>query len=226
MDKDGTLKVDWNEWRNYLLLHPSSDLKDIVAYWRHATVSRKCIDNQLHVCSAICKGQDWLSLLKLRVIDYHSFREVGPDTVVYMRISILEYLICSAIFKVYLYFLYSWQGNLHLKVIRVLNFFWNKKVCPPSVPHNYQTPSVWVCFTSLTRAKHFWQDLYQHKKSKTSHGKLVSWLSQFCYHKLHVVVDWKQSKTPENEFNLLKTIQFHKYLHTIHIQFSLDLQPE
>lgn len=39
MDKDGTLKVDWNEWRNYLLLHPSSDLRDIYAYWRHATVS-------------------------------------------------------------------------------------------------------------------------------------------------------------------------------------------
>ncbi|XP_011679772.2 calcium-binding mitochondrial carrier protein SCaMC-2 isoform X4 [Strongylocentrotus purpuratus] len=37
MDKDGTLKVDWNEWRNYLLLHPSSDLRDIYAYWRHAT---------------------------------------------------------------------------------------------------------------------------------------------------------------------------------------------
>ncbi|XP_063966605.1 mitochondrial adenyl nucleotide antiporter SLC25A24-B-like isoform X1 [Lytechinus pictus] len=39
MDKDGTLKVDWNEWRNYLLLHPSSDLRDIYAYWRHATHS-------------------------------------------------------------------------------------------------------------------------------------------------------------------------------------------
>lgn len=37
MDKDGTLKVDWNEWRNYLLLHPSSDLRDIYAFWRHAT---------------------------------------------------------------------------------------------------------------------------------------------------------------------------------------------
>ncbi|XP_019640784.1 PREDICTED: calcium-binding mitochondrial carrier protein SCaMC-2-like isoform X4 [Branchiostoma belcheri] len=38
MDKDGTLTVDWDEWREYLLLHPSADLKDIVRYWRH-TVS-------------------------------------------------------------------------------------------------------------------------------------------------------------------------------------------
>ncbi|XP_022085201.1 calcium-binding mitochondrial carrier protein SCaMC-2-like isoform X2 [Acanthaster planci] len=37
MDKDGSLKVDWNEWRNYLLLHPSSDLRDIYTYWKHAT---------------------------------------------------------------------------------------------------------------------------------------------------------------------------------------------
>ncbi|XP_038063947.1 calcium-binding mitochondrial carrier protein SCaMC-2-like isoform X2 [Patiria miniata] len=37
MDKDGSLKVDWNEWRNYLLLHPSADLKDIYTYWKHAT---------------------------------------------------------------------------------------------------------------------------------------------------------------------------------------------
>ncbi|XP_072015701.1 calcium-binding mitochondrial carrier protein SCaMC-2-like [Amphiura filiformis] len=37
MDKDGTLKVDWNEWRNYLILHPSADLRDIYSYWRHAS---------------------------------------------------------------------------------------------------------------------------------------------------------------------------------------------
>ncbi|XP_071947833.1 mitochondrial adenyl nucleotide antiporter SLC25A24-like [Antedon mediterranea] len=37
MDKDGTLKVDWNEWRNYLLFHPSADLHEIILYWKHAT---------------------------------------------------------------------------------------------------------------------------------------------------------------------------------------------
>ena len=38
MDKDGTLKIDWNEWRNYLILSPSANLQDILHYWRHASV--------------------------------------------------------------------------------------------------------------------------------------------------------------------------------------------
>lgn len=38
MDKDGTLKIDWDEWREYLLLHPSQSIHDIIAYWRHSTV--------------------------------------------------------------------------------------------------------------------------------------------------------------------------------------------
>lgn len=38
MDKDGTLKINWNEWRNYLILSPSANLQDILHYWRHASV--------------------------------------------------------------------------------------------------------------------------------------------------------------------------------------------
>lgn len=38
MDRDGTLKIDWNEWRNYLLLSPSANLHDILHYWRHASI--------------------------------------------------------------------------------------------------------------------------------------------------------------------------------------------
>ncbi|XP_076455316.1 calcium-binding mitochondrial carrier protein SCaMC-2-like isoform X2 [Babylonia areolata] len=38
MDKDGTLKIDWNEWRNYLILSPSGNLRDIIHYWRHASI--------------------------------------------------------------------------------------------------------------------------------------------------------------------------------------------
>ena len=36
MDQDGTLKIDFQEWREYLLFHPdASNLKSIVGYWRH-----------------------------------------------------------------------------------------------------------------------------------------------------------------------------------------------
>ncbi|KAK7095208.1 calcium-binding mitochondrial carrier protein SCaMC-2-like isoform X2 [Littorina saxatilis] len=38
MDKDGTLKIDWNEWRNYLILSPSANLQDILHYWRHSSI--------------------------------------------------------------------------------------------------------------------------------------------------------------------------------------------
>ena len=38
MDKDGTLKIDWEEWRNYLLLSATANLHDMLHYWRHASV--------------------------------------------------------------------------------------------------------------------------------------------------------------------------------------------
>nr|KAG5712570.1 hypothetical protein BaRGS_011544 [Batillaria attramentaria] len=41
MDRDGTLKINWNEWREYLLLSPSADLQDILHYWRHASWYQK-----------------------------------------------------------------------------------------------------------------------------------------------------------------------------------------
>ena len=40
MDRDGTLDISFNEWRDYLLFHPSANLRDIIHYWRHATVRR------------------------------------------------------------------------------------------------------------------------------------------------------------------------------------------
>ncbi|KAK8722208.1 hypothetical protein OTU49_012323 [Cherax quadricarinatus] len=36
MDKDGTLDISFDEWRDYLLFHPSANLHDIILYWRHA----------------------------------------------------------------------------------------------------------------------------------------------------------------------------------------------
>ena len=39
MDKDKTLQINWNEWREFLLLQPISGIHDLVHYWRHATVS-------------------------------------------------------------------------------------------------------------------------------------------------------------------------------------------
>lgn len=40
MDKDGSLNIDYDEWRDFLLLAPSSDLHELVKYWRHSTTHR------------------------------------------------------------------------------------------------------------------------------------------------------------------------------------------
>ncbi|KAG1659261.1 Calcium-binding mitochondrial carrier protein SCaMC-2-B [Nymphon striatum] len=37
IDKDGSLDIGFDEWRDYLLFHPSSELHDIILFWRHAT---------------------------------------------------------------------------------------------------------------------------------------------------------------------------------------------
>ncbi|VDN12370.1 unnamed protein product [Dibothriocephalus latus] len=37
MDKDGSLSIDYSEWRDFLLLSGSSNIKDIFHYWRRAS---------------------------------------------------------------------------------------------------------------------------------------------------------------------------------------------
>lgn len=38
MDSDKSLNISYDEWRDYLLLAPSTDLQDILKFWRHSTV--------------------------------------------------------------------------------------------------------------------------------------------------------------------------------------------
>nr|XP_020471618.1 calcium-binding mitochondrial carrier protein SCaMC-1-like [Monopterus albus] len=38
MDIDGTMMVDWNEWREHFLLYPAHDLEEIIRYWKHSSV--------------------------------------------------------------------------------------------------------------------------------------------------------------------------------------------
>ncbi|XP_059217202.1 calcium-binding mitochondrial carrier protein SCaMC-2 isoform X2 [Stomoxys calcitrans] len=37
MDQDGSLNISYNEWRDFLLLAPSSDIHDLIKFWRHST---------------------------------------------------------------------------------------------------------------------------------------------------------------------------------------------
>lgn len=40
MDIDGTMMVDWNEWREHFLLYPAQNLQEIIRYWKHSSVRR------------------------------------------------------------------------------------------------------------------------------------------------------------------------------------------
>uniref|UniRef100_A0A3B1KE33 EF-hand domain-containing protein n=1 Tax=Astyanax mexicanus TaxID=7994 RepID=A0A3B1KE33_ASTMX len=39
IDVDGTMTVDWNEWREHFLFNPATDLEEIIRYWKHSSVS-------------------------------------------------------------------------------------------------------------------------------------------------------------------------------------------
>ncbi|KAK5852436.1 hypothetical protein PBY51_023905 [Eleginops maclovinus] len=38
MDKNGTMTINWNEWRDYHLLHPADNIPEIILYWKHSTI--------------------------------------------------------------------------------------------------------------------------------------------------------------------------------------------
>ncbi|KAK7150922.1 hypothetical protein R3I93_011999 [Phoxinus phoxinus] len=38
IDADGTMSLDWNEWRQHFLFNPADNLQEIIRYWKHSTV--------------------------------------------------------------------------------------------------------------------------------------------------------------------------------------------
>uniref|UniRef100_A0A4W6F707 Solute carrier family 25 member 24 n=1 Tax=Lates calcarifer TaxID=8187 RepID=A0A4W6F707_LATCA len=38
IDVDGTMTVDWNEWREHFLFNPATNLQEIIRFWKHTTV--------------------------------------------------------------------------------------------------------------------------------------------------------------------------------------------
>ncbi|XP_068938988.1 mitochondrial adenyl nucleotide antiporter SLC25A23 isoform X2 [Petaurus breviceps papuanus] len=38
MDRDGTMTIDWQEWRDHFLLQPLENMEDVLKFWKHSTV--------------------------------------------------------------------------------------------------------------------------------------------------------------------------------------------
>ncbi|XP_040202580.1 calcium-binding mitochondrial carrier protein SCaMC-3-like [Rana temporaria] len=38
MDRDGTLTIDWLEWRDHFLLNALHNMEEVITYWKHSTV--------------------------------------------------------------------------------------------------------------------------------------------------------------------------------------------
>lgn len=41
IDKDGTMTIDWNEWRDHFLFNPLSTVEEVARYWKRSLV-RAC----------------------------------------------------------------------------------------------------------------------------------------------------------------------------------------
>lgn len=70
MDSDGSLNISFDEWRDFLLLADSSNIHDLISYWRHSTVSFHCFCFKFTFNRFIC---DFVCFLKKNIISYHYF---------------------------------------------------------------------------------------------------------------------------------------------------------
>ncbi|KAK3769138.1 hypothetical protein RRG08_067115 [Elysia crispata] len=97
MDTDGTLKIDWNEWRRYLILTPSQSLHDILHYWRHSSIQTNHEHWVTHSTAALWNTEGHVKIVRIArkptgfflldpKLDGRSLHTTGPRTLVQIRV--------------------------------------------------------------------------------------------------------------------------------------------
>ncbi|CAH0383440.1 unnamed protein product [Bemisia tabaci] len=81
MDKDGSLEISFNEWRDYLLYAPTTDIRDLINYWRHST------PNSLASC-ALCFVYPSECIHKR--VHFDLGRTVGWESVIWVNYYMIE----------------------------------------------------------------------------------------------------------------------------------------
>ncbi|KAG5682049.1 hypothetical protein PVAND_011437 [Polypedilum vanderplanki] len=85
MDKDGSLQISFNDWRDFMLLAPSSDLHELLKYWRHSTFMDRLQQGNYYRSCVVISGdilEDWKYVfreLKTRYIDIGEDFNVPDD---------------------------------------------------------------------------------------------------------------------------------------------------
>lgn len=70
IDMDGTMTLDWNEWREHFLFNPATNLQEIIRYWKHSTVRPKTLVSNWRAdySGMTCSEKEKSSLLMLSAI--------------------------------------------------------------------------------------------------------------------------------------------------------------
>lgn len=45
MDQDGTMTIDWDEWRDYFLFKPLTNIEDVARYWKRSVVRSHTLEH-------------------------------------------------------------------------------------------------------------------------------------------------------------------------------------